>query len=67
MEKRKRYGYLCEQPLYLSPCPSETLIYSNKTAIVLLEKEPLIILLHGESIARSFKAYFDIMWKQAKS
>lgn len=46
--------------------PSETLIYGNKTAIVLLEKEPLVILLHGESIARSFRAYFDIMWKQSK-
>lgn len=46
--------------------PSETLIYNNKTAIVLLEKEPLIILIHGESIAKSFKAYFYIMWKQSK-
>ncbi len=46
--------------------PSEILIYKNKTAIVLLEKEPLIILIRGKSIAKSFKAYFDIMWMMGK-
>ena len=46
--------------------PSEILIYNNKTAIVLLEKEPLIILIRGQSITQSFKAYFDIMWMVAK-
>jgi HTH-type transcriptional regulator, sugar sensing transcriptional regulator len=46
--------------------PSEILIYKNKTAVVLLEKEPLIILIRGESIAKSFKAYFDVMWIVAK-
>ena len=46
--------------------PSEILVYNNKTAIVLLEKEPLIILIRGESIAKSFKAYFDVMWLVAK-
>ena len=46
--------------------PSEILVYKNKTAIVLLEKEPLIILIRGESIAKSFKASFDVMWLVAK-
>jgi hypothetical protein len=46
--------------------PSEILIYKNKTAIVLLEKEPLIILIRGESIADSFRAYFDVMWSIAE-
>jgi len=46
--------------------PSEILIYKNKTAVVLLEKEPLIILIRGESTAKSFKAYFDVMWMVAK-
>lgn len=46
--------------------PSEILIYKNKTAVVLLEKEPLIILIRGETIAKSFKAYFDVMWMVAK-
>ena len=46
--------------------PAEILIYKNKTAIVLLEKDPLIILIRGESIANSFKAYFGVMWIVAK-
>lgn len=46
--------------------PAEILIYGNKTAVVLLEKEPLIILITGETIAKSFKAYFDLMWMIAK-
>lgn len=45
--------------------PAEILVYKNKTAIVLLEKEPLIILIKGESIANSFKQYFEVMWKMA--
>lgn len=46
--------------------PSEIIVYDNKTAVILLEKEPLIILIRGESIAKSFKAYFDVMWTVAK-
>jgi sugar-specific transcriptional regulator TrmB len=46
--------------------PSEILVYSDKTAIVLLEKDPLIILIRGENIANSFRTYFDVMWKAAK-
>lgn len=46
--------------------PAEILVYNNKTAIVLLEKEPLIILIRGESITKSFKAYFEVMWMVAK-
>lgn len=46
--------------------PSEIVIYKNKTAVVLLEKDPLTILIRGESVAKSFKAYFDVMWIAAK-
>lgn len=46
--------------------PAEIVVYKDKTAIVLLEKEPIAILIHGKSIARSFRAYFDIMWNVAK-
>jgi len=46
--------------------PTEILIYGDKTAIVLLEKEPIITLIKGESVAKSFKEYFDAMWRVAK-
>jgi len=46
--------------------PAETLIYKDKTAIVLLNEQPLIILIKGQSVVDSFKSYFEIMWKVAK-
>ncbi len=46
--------------------PSEILIYGNKTLIVILEKEPLVIAIESESVSRSFRMYFDVMWKVAK-
>tara|TARA_Y100000031_G_C8253435_1_gene401781 strand:- start:5065 stop:5808 length:744 start_codon:yes stop_codon:yes gene_type:complete len=60
VEKKSKVKYLDQTT------PSEILIYKNKTAIVLLEKEPLIILIRGESIARSFRSYFNVMWMMAK-
>jgi predicted DNA-binding transcriptional regulator len=46
--------------------PSEICVYKEKTAIVLLEKEPLVILIRGKAIAESFRAYFHVMWSMAK-
>lgn len=60
VEKTGRVKYLDQTT------PAEILVYNNKTAIVLLEKEPLVILIRGESIAKSFRAYFDVMWTVAK-
>lgn len=45
--------------------PSETVVYGDKTAIVLLEKEPMVILIRGRSIAESFRAYFSLMWNSS--
>src|SRR3989344_4331163 len=61
VEKKAEVKYL-EQTT-----PSEILVYQNKTAIVLLEKEPLIILIKSNSVAKSFTEYFKVMWKLAKS
>jgi len=60
LEKKAEVRYLNQTT------PAEILIYQNKTAIVLLENEPLIILIRGESIAKSFIEYFKIMWELAK-
>ncbi len=46
--------------------PAEILVYKDKTAIVLLEQEPLVIMITGAAIATSFKAYFHVMWMIAK-
>ena len=46
--------------------PTEIMIYKNRTCIILLTKEPLIIRITGKEAADSFKQYFDLMWKIAK-
>lgn len=52
---------------YLSQTtPAEILIYKNNTAIVLLEEEPLVILIKGKNVANSFRQYFEILWMVAK-
>lgn len=60
VEKNARVRYLNQIT------PAEILIYKNETAIVLLEDEPVIVLIHGESVAKSFKAYFEAMWMISK-
>ncbi len=46
--------------------PAEILVYKDKVGIVLLEKEPLVVLISGKSVANSFRAYFDVMWVMGK-
>jgi sugar-specific transcriptional regulator TrmB len=48
--------------------PTSTEIYNNKVIIMILIKEnPMAILIESEAVASSFRKYFNIMWKQAKS
>jgi sugar-specific transcriptional regulator TrmB len=46
--------------------PSEINIYGNKTAVVVLSKEPLAILIRGKEVADSFREYFNVMWAVSK-
>lgn len=46
--------------------PAEINIYNNKVLIVILTKTPLVIMITGEEVSHSFKAYFDVMWAIAK-
>jgi HTH-type transcriptional regulator, sugar sensing transcriptional regulator len=41
--------------------------YKNKSFIFFLTKEPMGFLIESEEVARSFQAYFDVMWKMADS
>ena len=44
--------------------PTTTYCYDNKIAIVLWMKEKLLaIMIEDEIIAKSFKEFFDILWK----
>jgi hypothetical protein len=50
---------------YLSP--ASTFIYGDKIAIFVLEEQPpTIILIESEKFARSYRNYFELLWKIAK-
>ncbi len=47
--------------------PAEIMLYKEKTNVIILTKEPLIIRITGKEVMESFKQYFDVLWKAAKS
>lgn len=47
--------------------PAEILVYKNKALLIILTESPLVIRITGQEVANSFKQYFDLMWKSAKS
>lgn len=46
--------------------PAEINIWSDKTMIVILRKNPTIILIHDQKVSDSFRKYFNELWKIAK-
>ncbi|MFC1723085.1 TrmB family transcriptional regulator [Nanoarchaeota archaeon] len=46
--------------------PAEIMLYKDKTCIIILTKEPLVIRITGKEATDSFKQYFDVLWKTAK-
>ena len=46
--------------------PASVITWKNKVALYVVTENPITILIESEAVARSFKKYFDIMWKQAK-
>ncbi|MBI5065392.1 hypothetical protein HZA97_04080 [Candidatus Woesearchaeota archaeon] len=49
---------------YLSPVG--ILVYTNRTIIMLLEGEPVIIQIIGSKYSKAFRTYFEILWNVAK-
>lgn len=45
---------------------AEIMLYRNKAEIIILVKEPLVIRITGDDVAKSFLQYFELLWKQAK-
>lgn len=46
--------------------PVGILVYTNRTIIMLLEGEPIIIQIIGSNYSKAFKNYFEILWNVAK-
>lgn len=47
--------------------PAELNIWRDKTMIVILRKNPTVIMVSDQKVADSFRRYFEMMWKIAKS
>lgn len=46
--------------------PVATNIYGNKIAIIVWTEEPEAIIIENEAAAKSYKSYFEFMWRRAK-
>ena len=67
--KNKSSNYpLCEIK-YLSKefdNPSPTMIYSNKVVITLWIEKPLAFVIESDEVAKTYRSYFNLLWKIAK-
>jgi len=46
--------------------PTSTLIFGNKVSINVFEENPYVILIESNSVAESYKKYFEHLWKTAR-
>lgn len=46
--------------------PAEIMLYKNRSCIIILTQEPLVIRVTSKEVMDSFKQYFEVMWKEAK-
>ena len=51
---------------YMTSGPFQVGITNNYTVLILLEKDPITILINNKKIRDSFYHYFEMIWKQAK-
>jgi len=47
--------------------PSTTWIFGDRVAIVVWSEQPVITLIRSKEVAKSYKQFFDILWKDSKS
>jgi len=46
--------------------PAVTNIYGDKIAIIIWTDEPEAVLIENAAVAKAYKSYFDVLWKNAK-
>ena len=46
--------------------PAEVNIYKDKVAVILWSKTPIAFVIKNKEISKSFKSYFELLWKIAK-
>ncbi|MEW5897060.1 MAG: helix-turn-helix domain-containing protein [Nanoarchaeota archaeon] len=70
--RRERIGFFLSSKQYLvkflsQSTPAEIMLYKHKSCIIILTKEPLVIRITSKEVTDSFRQYFEVMWKEAKS
>ncbi|MEK6845347.1 MAG: helix-turn-helix domain-containing protein [Nanoarchaeota archaeon] len=46
--------------------PTTTFIYGNKIAIIVWSETPVATVISSKEVAKSYKSYFELLWKQSK-
>lgn len=46
--------------------PATTIVYGDKVAILLWDKNPIGFVLESKEVVKSFLSYFNVLWKSAK-
>ncbi len=67
---KERISYFLSSPQYetrflFQTTPTEIMLYKDKTCIIILTKEPLVIRIASKEVHTSFLQYFESMWKMA--
>lgn len=50
----------------LEDTPATTWIYGDKVAIIVWSEQPIATLIRSKEVAKSYKQFFEILWKSAK-
>ncbi len=51
---------------YVDTCPPSIIIGKKRILLSTFEKEPIAVIITSETIATTYKQYFELLWKQAK-
>ena len=62
----KEYPSLFQLRYMKNTTPAEINIWKDKTMVVILRKNPTVILINDQTVSDSFKEYFEQVWKQAR-
>ena len=47
--------------------PSTTWIFGDKVAIIVWSEQPVVTLIRSKEVAKSYKQFFDILWRDSRS
>jgi len=69
-KREEKYKFKFREVRYLpeeSTTPSTTMIYGDKLAVIVWSEDPMAFVVRSKTAADSYRKYFDVMWKAAKT